>query len=274
MPRPRSQAASASLLDPLGDGQHLEVAGDRGQALDEHLGVAGLGDAVDEAAVDLHHVEAEVAEVLEAGGAGAEVVEREGAAAGAHVVHEVDGLARRPRIAAASVISRISRPQAPLPSRAAAARVSSHCSSPIDSGDMLTESRRPGFAAQRLQRVRERQPVDRPAERAALDRRQEGAGRQQLARGGGQPRQHLEERRRPRVPRLHDRLVVEADAALRQRLRDAEPQPRLRLGPPRRRRLAGRRDFEELEGVDRGKLVHGPGPSGWLRMGLPKPAFP
>ena len=133
-------------------------------------------------------------------------------------------------------------------------------SSPIDSGDMLTESRSAGVGRQRLQRVRERQPVDRAPERAALDRRQEAAGRQQLARGVRQPGQHLEERRRPRVPRLHDRLVVEADAPLRQRLRDAEPQPRLRLEPARRRRLAGRRDFEELEGVDRGKLVHGSRP--------------
>ena len=50
-------------LDPLGDGQHLEVARHRRQALDQHLRVAGRVHAVDEGAVDLDHVEAEVAEV-------------------------------------------------------------------------------------------------------------------------------------------------------------------------------------------------------------------
>ena len=49
--------------------------------------------AFDEGAVDLDHVEAEVAEMLETGRAGTEVVQREGAAGLPHVVHEVDGLA-------------------------------------------------------------------------------------------------------------------------------------------------------------------------------------
>ena len=48
-------------------------------------------------------------------------------------------------IAAFSVISRISRPQASLP--AAASSVASHWASPIESGDMLTESLSVGSAA-------------------------------------------------------------------------------------------------------------------------------
>ena len=124
---------------------------------------------------------------------------------------------------------------------------------------MLTESRSAGSAAQRLQRVRQRQPVDGAAERAGLDRRQEGAGRQHLPVGHASA--GPASRRRPaspRVPRLHDRLEVEDDAALGQRLGDAEaqPAPSPRAGSRHAPTPPADRGFEELEGVDRGELVH------------------
>jgi len=102
---------------------------------------------------------------------------------------------------------------------------------------------------------------DSPAERAGLDRGEELAGARQPAVGRPHPRQHLEEGREARVLRPDDRLVVEAHAALRQRLGHREAGPRARLERARRRL----RSLEELEGVDPGQAFHGEGPRGFGR---------
>ena len=133
-------------LDLLGDGHHLEVAGQRAQAFHQHLLVARGVHAPHEGAVDLHHVEAEVAEVAEAGGAGAEVVQREGAARGAHMVHEIHGLAR---VHQRRVLGDLDDQPPADPAAAAMGGTDQRQPAfvPHGSGDMFTDSRRPGFAA-------------------------------------------------------------------------------------------------------------------------------
>ena len=70
------------VADELGDRLAAEAAGDLDQGADDELVGLGVGQVLDELAVDLQVVELEVLEVVEGGEAGAEVVEREAAARG------------------------------------------------------------------------------------------------------------------------------------------------------------------------------------------------
>ena len=81
------------------------------------------------------------------------------------------------------------------------------------------------------------------------------AGRQHLAAGQRQPREHLEEGRKARVRSAHHRLEVKPDPPLRQRLGDREADARLRLDALGRRGLARGERLEVGEGVEAGEAV-------------------
>ena len=244
------------VLDPLGDGHHLEVARHRGQAFDQHLGVAGLVHAFDEAAVDLDHVEAEVAEVPEPGRPGAEVVEREGAAGGADVVHEVDGLV--------DVLHRRGlgdledQPAADARCRRGPRRrgSSSHSSSPIDSGDMLTDSRSPGLAPRTLSAwASASRSIARPSGPVSTAGMKAPAGSTSPV-AAAQSRERLEEGRQaagcaPAPPAGSGTSIRPWASAC------ATPNRSRALASTRRPCRAAGEVSSELEGVDRGKLVHG-----------------
>src|SRR6185436_10769743 len=73
-------------LDAFGDGAHLQTLRQAEERAHEDLVVGIVDQVLDVGAVDLHFLDAERAEALEARVAGAEIVERDGAAEALHVV--------------------------------------------------------------------------------------------------------------------------------------------------------------------------------------------
>jgi hypothetical protein len=201
------------------------MSGHRQHALDQDPRIRRIGHPVDERAVDLDDVEAELAEVPEAGGSGAEIVEGEGHARPADVGHEVAGLVN---VVQGLGLGDLEDQPAEQPGIGRRGPVEGCEPALVAHGERRDVHRQAQVppSPQQVERARQREAVDRPPERAPLDRGEKRPRRQRGARGRHDPGQHLVEGDEAARAGAHDRLQVELDAALRERLGHREARPR------------------------------------------------